>query len=103
VDAGRLRAALPDVRPPAKRQRCGYCVPRRLVLFEYRRFKWVNPAFDGAFIKLHFLTKLLDAQALGFGYLRRLSPETCAKDTPGFSDIHLHRHLGLKKPTVVSF
>ena len=67
------------------------------------RFKLTDPAPDGAFTKPHVFTDLADAQALGFDHLCDLKLEARVKDSSGFCCVHCCRHLGLKKPIVVSF
>ena len=67
------------------------------------RFKLTEPAPDGAFAKLHVFAYLADAQALNFDHLSYLELEACVKGSSGFLIVHFCRHLGLKKPIVVSF
>jgi hypothetical protein len=62
-----------------------------------------DPAPDGTFAKLHVFTDLADAQALGFDHLSDLELEARVEGSSGFWSIHCCRHLGLKKPIVVSF
>ena len=66
------------------------------------RFELAEPAPDGAFAKLHVFAYLTDAQALNFDHLRHLELEACVKRSSGFLIVHFCRHLGLKKPIVVS-
>nr|WP_296499148.1 hypothetical protein [Rhodoferax sp.] len=67
------------------------------------RFKLGDPAPDGTFAKFHVFTDLTDAQALGFDHLSYLELEAGIEGSSGFRVIHVCRHLGLKKPIVVSF
>ena len=64
---------------------------------------YCGPAPDGAFTKVHIFADLTDTQALDFDHLRHLELEVCVKRSSGFLLVHFYRHLGLKKPIVVSF
>ena len=66
------------------------------------RFELADPASDGTFAKPHVFADLADAQALAFDHLRDLELEAGIKGSSRFLGVHCCRHLGLKKPIVVS-
>ena len=65
-------------------------------------FELADPESDGTFAKLHVFADLADAQALSFDHLSDLQLEAGVKGSSGFLSAHVCRHLGLKKPVVVS-
>ena len=66
-------------------------------------FKLIAPAPDGTFTKFYVFTDLSDAQALVFDHLSYLQLKAGIKGSSVFMVVHFCRHLGLKKPIVVSF
>ena len=66
------------------------------------RFELADPALDGALAKFHVTADLTNAQALNLDHLRYLELEARVKGSSGFLIVHVCRHLGLKKPIVVS-
>ena len=67
------------------------------------RVKLTEPAPDGAFTKVQILADMTNTQALNFDHLSYMELEACVKGSSGFLIDHFCRHLGLKKPIVVSF
>ena len=66
------------------------------------RFELADPASDGTFAKLHVFANLADAQALAFDRLSDLQLEAGVKGSSVFLIVHVCRHLGSKKPIVIS-
>ena len=73
----------------------------RTALASLLRFEFSAPAPDGTSSKLHVFADLADAQAVDCDHLRIL--QLASKVFRGFLGVHFFRHLGLKKPLVVSF
>ena len=65
-------------------------------------FKLGEPAPDDTFHEVHVFADLSNTQALSLNHLNDLEFEARVKASSGFLILHVLRHLGLKKPIVVS-
>ena len=66
-------------------------------------FELTDPAPDSTFTKFYVFTDMTDAQTLDFDHLSYLPFKAGIKSSLIFLVVRFCRHLGLKKPIVMSF